>query len=250
MPFQPPKGVSQERKLPATGNQFLDSLLGFVLPQTPRESLEAVFSPIPATIAPATWRAMSPHAKAMLTQLADAFPESFARVLAAPRELMAFVGKLDPGIVGRLTRSELPGVGKAAQAVVTPLEARKLQTPAHEIFGHFLADDSLAKTAPRAQEIFGMLEDVLPLSTTGSLRMRTQQLRDLRNLNTENLSSAVSDISKKVPGVNPNAIQNFERDLQRVIMDEALGSLAEAQTLPNVSPLVRQLAEGLGVVLK
>jgi len=209
---------------------------------TPRTASEAMASSVPfaGTIAPATWRAMAPQAKAMLTKLADAFPESFARVLKHPRELMAFVGNLEPGVAGRLTRSEFPSGLKSAQATVVPGAAKNLQTPAHEIFGHLLSEEKLAKTAPRSQEMFGMLEDVLPLQTTGSLRLRTGQLRNLRELG----------MPESVLGATPTQRATYESDLQRVIMDEALASLAEAQTMPNVNPLVRQLAEGLGLVLK
>ena len=229
----------KERPPADTGNKFLDSVLDFV---TPRTASEAMASSVPfaGTIAPATWRAMAPQAKAMLTRLADAFPESFARVLQHPRELMAFIGGLEPGVAGSIVRSEFPIAGKTASVRVAQSEAPKLQTPTHEILGHFLGEERLAKTAPRSQEMFGMLEDVLPLQTTGSLRLRTGQLRNLRELG----------MPESVLGATPTQRATYESDLQRVIMDEALASLAEAQTMPNVNPLVRQLAEGLGLVLK
>ena len=237
------KGISQKQEPWKTGSGLLDLLLESFLPTDPQEALSSI-SPMAApvgTISQATWKAMTPQAKAMLTMLADAFPEAFAKVLKHPRELMAFVGPLEPGVLGRLTRQEFPGGLKSAQATVIPSQAKKLQTSAHEIFGHLLNEERLMKTPPGKQEIFGMLEDVLPWSTTGSLKMRTQQLRDLRS-------------PSELVGIRPEHKLKYEYDLQQVIMDEAMASLAEAQTMTNldepVSQLVKKLSESLGLTLR
>lgn len=223
-----------------TGFPTLDKVLEFIAPKTPGQAVGFPGAPaIAGTIAPATFKAMAPQAKAMINTLANAFPESFAQVLKHPRELMAFVGKLDPGVAGRLTRTDLPGGLKAAQATVVPGAAASSRTSAHEILGHLLAEGRLDKTSPRAQEAFGILEDILPTSTTGSLRLRTQQLRDMR---AGNFKSANEEVVSRLP--------QYERDLQRVIMDEALASIAEAQTLPQVSPIVKQIIKRLGLELK
>ena len=219
----------------ATGSSLIDLLLESIAPTDPLENLTSTFSPLAvpfASIAPSTFKAMTPAVKSMLTMMANAFPEKFAEVLKHPRELMTFIGDLAPGIFGELRRSKVGNL-PIAQAVISPKAATELQTPVHEIMGHLLAEERVARTTPRAAESFSILSDILPASTSGTLRNRMRQLGIQRAGPPERIIGAVP-----------------EETLQKSIMDEAMASLFEAQSLPTVDPIVKKLADALGLTLR
>ena len=234
--LEPPK----ERPPVNTGSSLLDTVLEFLTPKTRSEAMAGAV-PFAGSIAPSTFRAMTPAVKSMLTMIANAFPEKFAEVLKHPRELMSFIGDLNPGILGELRRTKVGNL-PIAQSIISPKAGTGLETPVHEILGHLLAEERIAKTTPRAAESFSILSDVLPPSTTGSLRNRTHQLRAQRSA--EAGFNRLAGTSGPLAGAVPESI------LQKSIMDEAMASLAEAQSLPTVDPIVKKLAEALGLTLR
>jgi len=217
-----------------TGLDLLDALLQFG--PTP---LDAGGSG--AQILPATWKAMAPEAKAMMSQFGNQYPGAFSKVLQSPADITAKVTKAMPkGAAGMLQK---PLADKHVMSVL-PDYAQGPYTVGHEL-QHSLNVPRVAATDPLdALTIGTLIRDLLPSGHRGSLDtlLKGQLMPDPKAPLMQQLKGMVTGNGPKV--VNP---QTANRNVMRGVMDEALAYTGENSARPGADPLLKILAERLGV---
>lgn len=190
-----------------------------------------------AAIRPSTWGAMAPEAKAMMNQFGDRFPGAFERLLQSPADLTATVTKNMPKQAAGMLRK--PTAAKH-EMKVRPDYAKEPWTAGHEV-QHSLNADRVAGTDPLdALTIGTLMRELLPSGHRGSLDALLKQ-----SLMTDPRAS----LFQKVLGSGPKVVnpQTVDRNVMRGAMDEALAYTAENAARPNADPLLRTLADRLGV---
>jgi hypothetical protein len=190
-----------------------------------------------AQILPGTWKAMAPEAKAMMNQFGDRFPSAFERLLRSPADLAATVTKDMPKQAAGMLRKP---TAMKHEMKVRPDYAKEPWTAGHEV-QHSLNADRVAGTEPLdALTIGTLMRELLPSGRRGSLDTLLRQ-----SLMTDPRAS----LFQKVLGSGPKVVnpQNVDRNVMRGVMDEALAYTAENAARPNADPLLRTLAERLGI---
>lgn len=242
-------------------------------------------------IKPQTWKAYTPQAKTMMTRLFQQQPGLMDEIMADPKDLQVLVKKrgewpfTDPG-TGGLAQ----GIRQGRERVtIATDEAGKMAdragypVPIHELKGHYLQQERIAKTDPYDAATIGyLLDDVLPKYGKQSMENRMDELAQVQayaNLDAgkrfqqvlpeegplglgEYLirrygagafpADATGTVSRSPYKYTKGGIptnENVESFLMRAIGDESLASLAEAQIGKESSPLLRELAKKLGVGL-
>ena len=236
---------------------FADLKGGRSNPQAMRGLMDEAMNinPVMGKIQPGGWAAHSPEAKAMLNNFADAFPETFRRVLKSPQDLLSAVtDKLPPQAAAMLSKHGDTHILRAR-----PNYAPELATVGHEI-QHHLNADRVAKTNPLdALTIGTLLREHIPTGYRGSLNTVLDKAIAPPKGFHEKLSGPFKELMQFFTGSNP-ALNKLEplrlaptadRNLMRAAMDEAFAYTAQnAATNPNASPLLRELAKNLDLQWK
>jgi hypothetical protein len=214
-----------------TGMDLLDALLSFGPSPT-----DAVGSG--AQILPATWKAMAPEAKAMMNQFGNKYPGMWGKVLASEPNVAAEVTKEMPaGAAGMLRKNS----ATSHQIKVRPDYAQNESTIGHEL-QHSLNAPRVTGTSPLdAATIATLLRDLQPAGSRGSLDMLLRQSLQPAPL----MESLKSTFTGKLPP--PVMKANAPAGLMRAAMDEGLAYTAQNAAAKGADPLLRLLAERLGV---
>jgi len=218
-----------------TGMDLLDALLSFG--PSPLDAAGGSG----AQILPATWKAMAPEAKAMVTNFGNNYPKTFEKALASGPSIVPQVGPM-PGGVNAYGMLRKPG-DNVHQIIVRP-DAVKRNTLGHEL-QHSLNAPRVGNTnLPDALTIATLLKDVNPAGDRGSLDLLLNKL-----IVPQPGRSLMQRIEGVATGTTPMVLNKKEvrAPLIRNAMDEGLAYTAQNAAKPNADPLLKLLAERLGV---
>ena len=225
--------------------------------------LGGLVNPIGAMIAPRTWKAMQPEAKAMLTELGNMFPDFFKKVLEHPTNTLANVMPQGPGLAGTQTTytinpqmakkagvPEMAGKPSGSVVSVDPKYVRNPEVPLHEL-QHSLNFDRVAATDPADASTIGLLlHELMPKTQQGSLNMRLGQYQDVM---APQISAPMNKALEEVQHYGQQAYtptpkgsapsgggqgyyapgENLNDFYQRAMMDEGLAYMAEQSMIPD-----------------
>lgn len=183
------------------------------------------------------WAGMAPNAIAALKQFGQKFPAMLGAAEAAPQNITSEITSNMPSRAAGLLRKPTPDEHLMR---FLPSYADNPYTVGHEI-QHSLNASRVAGTDPiDALTIGTLMRDILPSGRRGSL--------DTVLANQIEAPSLMQRFWSKVNGTStPINITNPDRGLMRAAMDEALAYLGENAARPNASPMVKTLADRMGV---
>lgn len=226
------ENLNRSSPLAATALDMIDNMLGIADPMSniggPQQT---------AQILPATWKAMAPEAKAMMNVFADKFPGMFGKVLASKPNLTAEVTSNIPAQAAAVLRKSSP---EQHLMKVRPAYAKSPFTAGHEM-QHSLNAPRVAATDPLdALTIGTLLQDLLPKGRRGSLNTV---------LGEATMPDPTAGWLARMIGNAPSVVNpaTANRNLMRAAMDEGLAYTAENAARPGADPLLKTLAERLGV---
>jgi hypothetical protein len=191
-----------------------------------------------AQILPATWKAMAPEAKMMMNQFGNKYPSMWGKVLASEPSITAEVTKEMPaGAAGMLRKNS----ATSHQIKVRPDYSQNVSTIGHEL-QHSLNAPRVQSTGPLdALTIATLLRDLQPAGSRGSLDMLLREAFKPAPL----MESLKSTFTGKLPP--PVMKASAPAGLMRAAMDEGLAYTAQNAAAKGADPLLRLLAERLGV---
>lgn len=190
------------------------------------------------------WKAMTPEAKAMLTDYANKYPQKFNKVLKDPQDLFVTNITDNPDLYG-----EYKGFGKAGGSLsVREGGPHEKATMIHELQHYLDRERAWTKTNPRdAEAIAILLEEQLAknlspdkyIAETGSLQNALGQLSML--VGVDNLAGRPKDLLMTPSWIN-NVSRIYDRNFGRQAISPYVGMQETARSAAPLADTYRRLA--------